>query len=231
MASLNKLVFDILEIVNHNYISDDVSLSKRQIAFWINSQRALLVRQELNKGRTIDPAITQTLSCVPLEVVSASDCCEDNSDCMILRTETKIPKPLSTYGRQGITRVGPVNIMSKPYLLVPQAQALYSGKGRFNGSSRYAFYKDGYIYIKLNTLTVSALKRVSITGIFDAPEDVGNFNDCDGTPCFSWDDEYPMSAWMIDYVKENILKLDISVLKQLPTDRSNDSSGEQNSQT
>ena len=231
MATLNELVYDIEEIVNHNYISDDVSLSKRQIAFWINSQRALLIRQELNKGRALDPAITQSLNCVELEVVSASDCCIDNSDCMILRTVNTIPKPISTYSRQGITRVGPVNIMSKPYLLVPQAQALYSGNGRFNSEQRFAFYKDGYIYIKLNTLTVSVLKRISITGIFDNPEDVSKFNDCDGNPCFSWDDEYPMSAWMIDYVKDNILKLDISILKQLPTDRSNDSSGEQNSQS
>jgi hypothetical protein len=231
MASLNELVYDIEEIVNHNYISDDVSLSKRQIAFWISSQRALLIRQELNKGRSIDPAITQTLSCVGLEVVSSSDCCSDNSECMILRTIDQIPKPISTYSKQGITRVAPINMMSKPYLFVPQAQAIFSGNGRFNSQQRFAFYKDGYIYIKLNTLTVSVLKRISITGVFDNPKDVSIFNNCDGSPCFSWDDEYPMSSWMIDYVKEGILKLDISMLKQLPTDRANDSSGEQNSQS
>jgi hypothetical protein len=230
MASLNMLVYDIMEIVNHNYISDDVSLSKREVAFWINTQRALLIRQELNKGRSVDPAITQTIDCLELEVVSSSSCCSNNSDCMVLRTVEQIPMPLSTYGRQGLIRIGPVSSISKPYSVVSQLQSLYSGNGRFNTQQKFAYYKDGYIYIKLNTLTTIVLKRISVTAIFEEPELVIKLNDCSGNSCFSWDDEYPLSGWMIDYIKENILKLNIQTLKQLPTDRTNDSSGEQNSQ-
>jgi hypothetical protein len=53
MVTLNQLIYDLLEIVRPN-LSDDDNFDKRQIAFWIKNQRALWLRNELNKNRTVE---------------------------------------------------------------------------------------------------------------------------------------------------------------------------------
>jgi len=40
MITLNKLIFDLWELVRPN-LSDDDNFDKRQLAFWIQTQRAL----------------------------------------------------------------------------------------------------------------------------------------------------------------------------------------------
>ena len=64
--SLNKIAYSILENVRRD-ISDDEFISLRQVKDDIHTLRALFLRNELNKSRSIDPAIVQDLGCVGLE--------------------------------------------------------------------------------------------------------------------------------------------------------------------
>ena len=85
MATLNEISYDLLSIVRPQ-LSDDTDIEIRQIKFWIRNQRALWIRNELNRKRSIDEDIIQTL-CADIEEVDASDCCGIDLDCDILRTK------------------------------------------------------------------------------------------------------------------------------------------------
>ena len=68
-------VFGILGKIKP-YLSDDTDVSYREVAFELANQRALLIRNELNKNRTIDSDIIQDLGCVSMEPVDPAECCE-----------------------------------------------------------------------------------------------------------------------------------------------------------
>ena len=55
MASINQLVFDVMEIVRGQQISDDTDISEKQVIYQTNNQRALWLKREQNKpGASID---------------------------------------------------------------------------------------------------------------------------------------------------------------------------------
>ena len=53
MATIKEIVYDIKNIVRGGLQSDDEMISDRQIEFQINSIRAQLIRQDINKRRSI----------------------------------------------------------------------------------------------------------------------------------------------------------------------------------
>jgi hypothetical protein len=146
MASLNEIAFDLLTIVRPA-ISDDSEIDIRQIKYWIKNQRSLFIRHELNKKRTIDPDLVQTI-CADLEEVDPSDCCGITLDCgKILRTTKEVPAVMEMHHREAITRVGPVNRMKPAFSYIEYDRVPYAGSGKFNGHLMYAFLHDKYMYI------------------------------------------------------------------------------------
>jgi len=68
MASTNEIIYSIFEKLRPNISSsDDIDL--RIIKSELHKQRALFIRNELNRNRTVDPFIIQDLGCVELEIV------------------------------------------------------------------------------------------------------------------------------------------------------------------
>lgn len=212
MATLNEIAYDILSIMRPQG-SDDSDLEISQIKFWIKNQRALLVRNEVNKNRTIDADILQTV-CSDLEEVDSSICCGIELGCPILRTKTKIPKTVELHFKEAITRVGPVNIKGKPFSYISYDRVPWAANGRFNTKLIYAFLHDEYIYVYSKDPKYLSLKTISFRGIFEDPEEVRNFKDCDGVPCYSDDDPYPIKTWMLPAIKELILNGNLKLQSQ-----------------
>jgi len=210
MATLNEIAFDLLTIVKPQ-LSDDNDIELKQIKFWINNQRALWIRNELNKQRTIDPSLIQTL-CAELETVDASDCCGIDLDCDILRTKKKIPKTIELHSKEGITRVGPVNKKGKPFSYIDYARVPWVSNGRFNLKSIVSFLHDDYIFVYTKDTRYNKMCNISIRGIFEDPTTIGEFNDCDSnTPCYTDNDPYPIKTWMLPALKEAILKSNLLI--------------------
>ena len=152
MATFNEYINDILETVRNNYIVDDTELTEALIAFTINYQRALWIRQEYNKpGRTIDHNIVQDLGCVELEEADRADCCGITIDCPILRTKQVIPNTIEFYNSTGITRVGPPDKLQIPISFVDYNQAVYSGNGKYNRNMLFAFLLNNRMYLITNS--------------------------------------------------------------------------------
>jgi len=200
MLSLNQLIYQIYEDLQIN--SDDTSLDKRLIKDLINHQRAVWIRREHNKNRSIDDNIIQDLGCVELELIEDRFCegCEDiSTDCVILRSKKLIPNGIELNHEKMVTRIsGVLGITSIPIIFIDYDQAVYWGNGRYNTKSLGAFIKNNYLYVVYNKGAKNLLlEYVNLQGVFEDPTDVAKFSTCGGTPCFNWDTtKYPINAWM-----------------------------------
>lgn len=220
--TLNELVFDVLETVRGNHIIDDVEIDERQVKALWNQQRALWLRQEYNKpGRLIDENVVQDLGCLELEVADPADCCEVETGCTVLRTKNVIPKTIEFHDGTGITRVGPVNKVKYPFSFVTYDQAIYAGNGKYNKTAIFAYLLNGRIYLKTSTAIAILMEHINVRGVFENPKDASQFVTCDNKPCYSDDDQYPINAWMIPFMKERVIQQLLMGL-QIPKDDSND---------
>ena len=68
-TSLQTIVMDLLNIVRNSNISRSELISPRQIEMWVHQYRALLIKQDLDKGRMVNPDYIQEIPGLQLEVV------------------------------------------------------------------------------------------------------------------------------------------------------------------
>lgn len=173
----------------------------------INEQRALYLRQEYNKNRSLDPYVIQTLKCINMELVNRTDCCFSVPDgCKILKSVKEIPNTLELYYTKGISSVGPADITLARYILVDYSRIAYVGNGRSNRNAIYAFLYDNHLYLISRGPNVNLIKNVTVRGVFEDPTSLGEFLDCSGNACYSIHDPYPMNLWMWAYVKPAVLQ-------------------------
>ena len=223
MITLNKLAYDLLNIVRGGKISDDENLSIRQIKFWINNTRAQLIRQDLNKSRSVSRNLVQSLGCVDVESVDASLCCNLEVDCIVYRTAERIPNPIETNHKDLITRVGSVTMGTRAFQFIPYERAAYIGNSPFEGinNSIKAFLFDRYIYLLIpNDDTV--MRKINIQGVFGDPTEVGDFNPCDGNECYTDDSYYPISEHMVETMKQMIITTNFKIAASASTDSKGD---------
>lgn len=215
MATLNEIAYDLLSIVRPQ-LSDDSDIDLRQIKFWINNQRSLWIRNELNRKRSIDSDIVQTI-CIDLEEVNASDCCGIELDCSTLLRSTKpLPETIELHNKQAIVRVAPVDKTVKGFSFVDYLRVPFVGNGRFNKENIFAFLHDKYLYLySKHNPRYKFLTNASVQAVFEDPTEAANFRDCStGDVCYTDDSPYPIKSWMIPALKEAILKSNLLIEAQ-----------------
>tara|TARA_R100001463_G_scaffold42850_4_gene89601 strand:+ start:6987 stop:7679 length:693 start_codon:yes stop_codon:yes gene_type:complete len=222
MATFNEISYDILEILKNNQISDDTDISLEHILYHVNNQRALFLRNEYNKpGRKIDPHLISDLGCLKLIEVDAAECCSVDIGCIALRTEKKLPALLELHSGPAIQRVGPVNKLDTPYSVTTGTVSSFRKYNKYTGNDIQAVYLNDYIYIIASTPADQGIQYINARVIAADPSDLLDYRcDSTSTPCFSFDDQYPINNWMIPYIKEQILK-QFGMSLQIPKDDDN----------
>ena len=223
---LDKLIFDVREGIKA--YSDDDEVSDRYIIYLYNIKRVKYLRQDLNNHqKSIDNSILQTL-CLAVEEVSASECNVDYDCKKILRTTLKVPTPIDLHIKSGITKIKPTNRLAVPFSIISKEKVPMLDGATFK-SSLYAFIDtDEYIYIiSPDEESYKLLECVTITGVFEDPLELGNYNDCCNcgtpTPCFDeLESEYPLQPHYIDIIRAEIIN-DLLKVKQIREDKENDS--------
>lgn len=225
--NINQGVYELRSVIRRQNLYDDDRLDDRLLKFWINNQRALWIRNEMNKPRSIDEQIIQTLGCVPLEVADRSSCPSFTTGYSILQTSLDIPKTIELNNGDGIIEIGPVDKIARPFSYVNINRARFGGNGKFNSQVIFAFrYGQRILLIAKDMESGSFLKYMKylrIRGVFESPEDVAKFVRIDGSPCYTDEDDYPLNQWMWNYIREAILKANFKLLVGAPTDKVNDS--------
>lgn len=223
--NLNKIIFDVREQTKQ--YTEDSTIDDRRIIYLYNIKRAKYLRQELNNfQRTTDLSVTQTI-CMELETVSANECNIDYDCETILRTVKKVPTPIELHLKSAITAVKPTTRLSVPFNFVSKQKAVYSKNSPFRNSI-YAFLdNDMHIYIVSKLSELNLMECVSVTGVFEDPLAISDFNTCcgcdDPVPCFDADTtNYPLQPHYIDLIKAEVVKELIGNLV-FPEDKENNS--------
>ncbi len=227
--TLDFIIYDIREQLRQ--YTTDSDLDDRYIIHLYNLKRSKYLRQDLNNyQRTTDVSVTQSL-CMETEIVSASEC-SIAYDCeVILRTKEKIPIPLELHLKSAITSVKPTNRLSVPFNFVTKQKAIYSQYSPFKNSI-YAFLdNDMHIYIISQSSEINLISCIEVTGVFENPLELLNFNMCcgcdDPIPCYDASTtNYPLQPHYIDLIKAEVIS-ELTRFLTTPEDRENDASDEQ----
>lgn len=223
---LNKIIYDIRESLKA--YSDDDELDNRLIIHLVNIKRAKYLRQELNNyQRTTDVSVTQTL-CLELEEVSSNACSVDLDCETILRTKLPIPQPLELHIRSAITNVKSSKKLDTPFNFITKEKAAFSKYSPFNKGIFAFLDNDKHIYLVSELNTLKLIDCITVTGVFEDPLDLINYNNCCGceTPLPCFDEEstnYPLQPHYIDLIKQEIVS-ELGKTNLLNEDSQNNSS-------
>lgn len=222
MATYNEIIYSIREGIRQHTTDSDID--DRQIIFEFNLQRAFWYRREYNKKNvSIDDQIKQTI-CIDLEESSRSECdCEQNN-CFILKTKTKIPKVLDLRDKPSISKITFNDVLNVPLSFVSYNKFPFVGNGKYNKNHVFAtLHPNGYLYLKSSNNNFMMIEKIAVTLVLENPLDAKKFNNCeDNTPCFDYDQEYPVKSHIIAQVKEEVINKFIRQL-QMPKDLNNNS--------
>jgi len=190
MATLKEIGYDLLQHLRASNRDDD-DIDIRSVYFWIKNQRALWVRNEIAQHRETSAKLIQDLG--SLAVVADGSTGQK-------KTSATVPMPIHYRGMPKLIRVGhATDLTQHDYLILPYQSAKYHGNGRFNTALITAYYHNGLIYLRGTLTSVTA---IGVRGVFEDPLDVTGM---------TVDSEYPIDESLIDYLKGEIIKLDLFV--------------------
>lgn len=202
--SLNQLVDDVLLEARNNQITESEKLSRHQIELWIKSYRAMLIKQDIDKGRTVNPMYTQNIQ-------MHLDKTEDETGHFEYIGDVELPTLIDFNYKPGVVSVKDMfgNII----------QLGHETKMKFQKYRKYTC-KDYIAYVKGNRIYVEGdanqLEYIEVEIIAEDPTEL--------KPCYDPDkDEYPLPAAMWGTIKDLIFQKDFRTMSTQPSDVTNDS--------
>lgn len=225
MSTLQEITFGILDTVRPDNMTN-TSITEELVKFHIKNIRAQLAKQHLGKYGFLHPQWFQSLGCVPVIQADPSECCNYPTGCTILRTENIIPNTIEGVTNL-LTRVGPVDITSKPYQHIEFERVPFEGLNKYTKSLIKWFQGSNanyvYLLVNMNDYLVSGLEVVHMHGVFEDPEALSEFTNCStGEACFSDKSDYPIPDSLIPILQEMVIKKFILPQSQAPIDVTND---------
>jgi len=211
MATLIELISELELEISPN-VSDDSVLDRRLLAHWIHKQRALWLRNELNKPyRTIDYGITQQIL-LDIEVADEEDDLVGIGEGFSLFKSTQnLPNLIELHNNAAIVRVTsvwdeeselPKSRYTLPLKVIDFTNIPYSGHGKFTSNKVFVYPLDTKLYLVQpdEDSYYDIITKVKLIGVFENPEDVTGFSESS---------RYPVSVAMWNYIKGTIIKEDL----------------------
>lgn len=214
--TLNKIIADIRNISTSGSNPIEFKIEERQLEFWINETRSLLISQAIQKKQDISDLWIQSISCLQLELADESECCNLPTGCYMLKSIKKIPRTIETWSDNTINRVltAKGEIISK----TSNFENRYNKYNKYVSNKRTWYLKNDYLYITNETI----LDTVTLYGIFDDPSELSGFIGCDNNSCFNYNSVYPCSLKMASMITDIVIKTKVLPYLQLPADNRND---------
>ena len=206
LNTLNTIIDDILLELRNSNIANTESISRIQIEQWIINYRTLLIKQDIDKGRTINPQYIQTLSNIHLERI------EPTTGKYLYQSEITLPKLIDFHYKTGLVNV--TDLFGNPIQIGNRA------KVKFQRSRKYTAY-DYLAYMHNNKLDVegndNSLEYINADIIAENPADVAGVNG----ECFDPNGQYPVPANMISVIKQMIFANELNIMPQMKSDKTN----------
>ena len=224
-----EIIYDLLNIVRGGQVANSEPVSEEQISYWVDATRAKLIHQDLNKRRSINPDIIQTL-CISLEQTDATTCPCVVTGCTILRSSREIPNAIELNHRNLLVSVGPVLITAPRFSFIDYHRAIYYNPSTFSKRVPAAFLYNKRLYVIASTNQIQLLTDLSVEIVLERPSDASVFA-CSGTPCYTNESKYPLSAFMIEDLKNMIIQNNFKIALAAPSDKTGDLSHDVKSST
>tara|TARA_Y100001963_G_C6694860_1_gene406488 strand:- start:335 stop:1036 length:702 start_codon:yes stop_codon:yes gene_type:complete len=215
---LNEIAYNLLNLVRGGRSSQDEHISLDQIKFNIKHYRAMFIRRDFAKNGFTSRHIEQDLGCIKISKVDASKCCSLPSECSVYRTNAKIPKTIRYNFEEAITYVGDITgIENIP--VVNSNTVRWLPYDRYTKDKMKAYMIGDYIYI----YNADGLEDINIRGVFEDPEDVARFSDCNGVKCYNDSkSDYPISIDMLSLINQGLINGELALLSGTFSDTEND---------
>jgi hypothetical protein len=215
--TLDNIITDLLNIIRGAKVTQSETITRRQVEEWVNEYRALLIKQDLDKGKMPNPDYIQEIPGLLLEVVDLSKEVDLQSHMYQMRTILAVPKTVDLNFKAGLMYVGTID--GREIQLVPEGRAKWQQYKRFTANNPLAFLRNGRIYIN----SVTPLNAITVRGVFQVPTEVGNFiNPNSDVVTMGYRDAYPIPSNMVPVLKEMILSKELGVMAQSPSDNKAD---------
>jgi hypothetical protein len=216
-TTLQTIVMDLLNIVRNSNISRSELISPRQIEMWVHQYRSILIKQDLDKGRMVNPDYIQELPGLQLEVVDRTKGMEFPSGLYLLRTKLELPKTIDLNYKSGFTFVGTVD--GREIQFVPESRVRWQQYKKYTGGDNMAFLRSKHMYL----VYPSPIEYMTVRGVFEIPTEAGNFiNEHADYTYATWDTQYPIPENMIPTLKQMILKQELGITISSASDTTND---------
>lgn len=218
--SLNTLIDDVaLEIRNGDVVQSE-NLSRLQIEQWIHYYRAMLIKQDIDKGREVNPNYIQNLGGLRLLKVDYGKPSKLPTNKYRHITELEIPKTIDFHFGNGLLSV--TDIYGNPIQLMSEQRALWQPDRRYTCNDYVAYLRGNHIYVEGPKL----LEYINVRLIAEDPTTIANETKSDGTKCYNPDLAYPMPANMIPTLKQLIFERELGIMVRMPSDTKNNSSND-----
>lgn len=202
--TLNTIVDDIMLTYRNSNIGESESLNRAQIEQWVHNYRAFLIKQDIDKGKDVNPEYIQYLNNVHLDVV------EVEPGYYKYVTEMEIPKTINFNYSSGIISIE--DMYGNPIQLGTQTKQKYQRYRKYTCQDYIAYFRDDKIYVEGNS---NQLEYINIGIIAEDPTSL--------IDCFSGDDAYPVPANMVNTIIDLIFDHKLNIMSQVTSDVTNDS--------
>lgn len=202
--TLANLIDDVLLEARNNNIAESEHLSRHQIEIWIKSYRAQLIKQDIDRGRTINPMYTTTIK-TEVEAIT-----EPNGHTMYVGI-TELPSLIDFNNRPGVISVKDaygnlIQIGSETKMKLQRFR-------KYSCNDYIAYVKDNKVYVEGDS---NVLENIEVQIIAEDPTELGE--------CYNPNtDEYPIPASMWGTIKQMIFTKDFQTMRQMVSDTTNDS--------
>lgn len=225
MSTKRELIYTVFEKLKIN--SDDMDITEEFVSSLIDSKRAMLIKQKLDKTPwATNPEIIQEI-CMDLENIDVID----GMTCFgkILRTKNPLPKSIKVKGKMGPITVRRMDRVSLLINTIPLERLPFVGYNSFISAMIYAAQDyDGRLYLVSNQKNHHLLESIKVADVFETPDKASELK-CitsgDIESCEPWDEDYPIEDSMKDDLI-NLIVRELSPTLGIPDDSNNDSDGD-----
>lgn len=201
--TLNNFIDDILLEARNNNIAESEKLSRHQIALWIKSYRAMLIKQKLDKKEPLDDMFTQTIR---MHV----DKIENDPGHIEYVGDQELPTLLNTKWFTGLISVKDAygNIIQ----VGDETKMKFQKYRKYTCKDYIAYKKGNRVYVEGDA---NSLEYIDVDVIAEDPTE--------SKLCYDPSkDEYPLPAYMWPTVKDLIFSKDFYTLSIQRSDVTND---------
>lgn len=201
--TLNQLVDNILLIARNNNIAESEHLSRMQIEKWIIGYRAMLIKQDIDKGRDINELYLTTIEPIHLDRE------ETVPGYFTYVGDKELPKLIDFNYRPGVINVR--DMFGNVIQIGSRTKAKLQKYRKATCKDYIAWVKNNRIYVDGDS---NQLEYISVDVIAEDPTELN--------ACFDPDNEFPIPSAMIPTITQMILERELRFMITMPSDDTND---------